>query len=177
LNLSTSQDFGAYHASELPLIFGIPPYGKDILGNTDAEVAMMKYLSGAWATFAKDPVNGLKGGNYTWPGYQPGGQTLVKLAENGSTGPGFSLRTFYDSACTSSFPPAAGNGILAGNGSSTVGSNTTSNTTGSTPTGTGSVIATATGKPKGSASSVIAGSLGSIVFVPLLVLGILLLEL
>jgi cholinesterase len=170
LNLSTTQDLGAYHASELPIIFGIPPFGEGIPENTPAELDLMKYIRGAWASFAKDPINGLKGGNYSWPTYQPGGQNLVRLGYNDTTGSNLALGQLYDSACTSLFPIGGGNGTVPRNSSST-----TSTTPGSSiPVATSTAAVTTTPNP--SSTFVTSGSersLGSITLVRLLVLGLL----
>jgi len=52
--LSTTQNIRAHYArSELPLISGISPYGKNIPGDTDDKLAMGKYLSGAEGAICK----------------------------------------------------------------------------------------------------------------------------
>jgi carboxylesterase type B len=58
---------GAYHASELPLVFGTygltEPEGSQFPYEvpTENEAAVSAYMQGAWVAFAKDPVNGLMG--------------------------------------------------------------------------------------------------------------------
>jgi carboxylesterase type B len=105
--ITTVPDSGAWHASELPILFNIPPSGAGIPANTAAEIAIGTYLRRAWATFAKDPFNGLKtysGGNGTgWPEYLPGGETLVRLAYQNQTGPNLALSELYDAPCSSIF--------------------------------------------------------------------------
>jgi cholinesterase len=59
-NLTTFPNSGAYHTSEIPIVFGTPPTGKGIGPSTSQELAISKYMRGAWATFAKDPEGGLR---------------------------------------------------------------------------------------------------------------------
>jgi hypothetical protein len=155
-DLSTTRNYGAYHASELPIIFGIPPYGEGVPENTPGEIEMMKYMTGAWAAFAKDPVAGLT--SYGWPTYQPAGQTLARLAFGNSTGVSLVKGTFYDGACTDAFPSAGNNGSAAGNSSST-------------PAGTGSPTIIGTGAPTSSISPIATSggerSLASFALLPL----------
>lgn len=44
---------------------------------TSTEVALGKYVQGAWVAFARDPVNGLH--NYGWPTFDPTTASLVQL--------------------------------------------------------------------------------------------------
>jgi cholinesterase len=107
------------HASELPILFDNIPTGSGIPPNTPAEIAIGSYLRGAWATFAKDPVNGLKtysGGNGTgWPTYRPRGDTLIRLAFANQTGPNLALGNSYDGECSSTFAIPA-NATVTSNG-------------------------------------------------------------
>jgi cholinesterase len=63
-NQAISPTAGAYHGSEVPIVFGTAEY---LTGtkNTPDEVAVMKTIGHAWAEFAKDPVNGLQ--KLNWP--------------------------------------------------------------------------------------------------------------
>jgi hypothetical protein len=80
--------------------------------DTPQEIAIGSYLRGAWATFAKDPVNVLRtygGGNGTgWPTSVPGENTLVRLAYQNLTGPNLAPSEMYDSQCNATFivPPS-----------------------------------------------------------------------
>jgi hypothetical protein len=113
LTYSALPYIGAYHASELPVLFDNPPSGEGIPPNTDAEIVIGSYLRGAWAAFAKDPVTGLGKGNYSWPYYAPGNDTLVRLAYGGLSGSNLAGATSYDVGCASTFPV-----IPKGNGTS-----------------------------------------------------------
>ena len=103
--IESNPDSGAWHASELPILFDTAPSGNGIPANSPAEVAIGSYLRGAWAAFAKDPVNGLKsygGGNGTgWPTYDPVGNSLVRLGFANLTGPNLALGNSYDAMCNS----------------------------------------------------------------------------
>jgi hypothetical protein len=117
LTYSAVPYIGAYHASELPVLFDNAPSGEGIPPNTDAEVVIGSYLRGAWATFAKDPVTGLGKGNYSWPYYAPGNDTLVRLAYSGLSGSNLAGATAYDIGCASTFPVIpVGNGTSGGGG-------------------------------------------------------------
>ncbi|CZR57922.1 related to acetylcholinesterase precursor [Phialocephala subalpina] len=65
--LTTVPSSGAWHASELALLFGNFPFGPGVPDSTTAEVAIGNYTRGAWAAFAKDPVNGLNTYGGGWP--------------------------------------------------------------------------------------------------------------
>jgi cholinesterase len=66
-------DEGAYHGSELPLVYGAPKLKDASNQNTDtpAEAALTKVMMTAWAGFAKDSQNGLTKLGY--PLYTPEG--------------------------------------------------------------------------------------------------------
>jgi carboxylesterase type B len=87
---------GAWHASELPILFDAAP---EEIPSTAAEVSIGKYLRGAWATFAKDPVNGLTTYGGGWPRYNAGESTLIRLAYNNLTGTNLALPYTYDFPC------------------------------------------------------------------------------
>lgn len=58
-------------------------------------------MRGAWAAFAKDPVNGLNTYDFGWPQYQNGNATLIRLGYNNLTGPNAALPYTYDAGCGS----------------------------------------------------------------------------
>ncbi|KIM99541.1 hypothetical protein OIDMADRAFT_91883, partial [Oidiodendron maius Zn] len=84
--LTTIPFSGAWHASELPVLFNNVPFGAGVPPSTDAEVQIGDYIRGAWAAFAKDPVNGLTSYQDGWPMYDPSGETLIRLGFNNQTG-------------------------------------------------------------------------------------------
>ncbi|KAK5013810.1 hypothetical protein LTR39_003470, partial [Cryomyces antarcticus] len=67
-NLQLYPTSGAYHGSELEMVFGT---AEDVSGlpNTATENAVSRYTMKAWATFAAAPAHGLSG--LGWPLYEP----------------------------------------------------------------------------------------------------------
>ncbi|KAL3439919.1 Alpha/Beta hydrolase protein [Aspergillus insuetus] len=61
-NLSPVPWLGAYHSSELPLVFGTYNLAQPISRD---QLLASKYIQGAWAAFAHDPHDGLSA--YGWP--------------------------------------------------------------------------------------------------------------
>jgi cholinesterase len=150
-NLTTYPDSGAYHTSEIPIVFNTPAAGKGIVIDTAQEQAVMNYTRGAWAAFAKDPINGLNSYQGGWPAYNPTMSTLVRLAFGEATGTNLALPEMYDAPCGTIFPitAAVANGTTNGNMAST------STSTSSSSTKTAS---------SGNAISVSSGSLVTIIF-------------
>jgi cholinesterase len=65
-NLTSFPDSGAYHGSEIPIIFKTTPAGKGIANNTIEELEVMAFMRGAWASFAKNPTSGLTSYGSGW---------------------------------------------------------------------------------------------------------------
>jgi carboxylesterase type B len=107
--LTTVPDSGAWHGSEVPVIFDTLPIGTGIPASTSAEVAIGKYIRGAWAAFAKNSTAGLITYEDGWPAYQPGAETLIRLAYNNLTGTNSVLPATYDAGCKVTFPISAAN--------------------------------------------------------------------
>ncbi|PQE19329.1 hypothetical protein CJF31_00009404 [Rutstroemia sp. NJR-2017a BVV2] len=97
-NVNISSEAGAFHGIELQLLFGTTFSSP---ADTPAEIAVEKYIQGAWTTFAKDPVNGLKSYEGGWPTYDPAEKTLIRLAYGNELGDGTNLEypEVYDAAC------------------------------------------------------------------------------
>ncbi|KAF2258223.1 alpha/beta-hydrolase [Lojkania enalia] len=94
-NLNPLPWLGAYHSSEIPIVFGTSNFsGQD----TEVEIGLSKYMQGAWAAFAKDPEHGLE--EYGWPQYDVGGQTLVLLGRDNATTAEFGNPSSYDQGCS-----------------------------------------------------------------------------
>ena len=72
-NISPRPWMGAYHSSELPLIFGT--HGDFRGASTRAEIELSERMQDAWVAFVKDPVGGLPA--IGWDAYAPGGEALV----------------------------------------------------------------------------------------------------
>lgn len=60
LALSTSPPSGAWHGSEIPMVFGADLDVQNITGRTTEQQRIGDYMEGAWAAFVKDPARGLK---------------------------------------------------------------------------------------------------------------------
>lgn len=93
--ISTRPPSGAYHESEIPLLFGNVEQAD--IANTRAENAIGRYMRGAWAAFAKDPAHGLL--KYGWPLYVADENTLIRIGYKNHTGPNLAAGNFYDQDC------------------------------------------------------------------------------
>lgn len=60
LKITTVPDSGAYHGSDVPIIFGTDQELQNKIKRSEKEDALVAYLRGAWAAFAKDPEHGLE---------------------------------------------------------------------------------------------------------------------
>jgi carboxylesterase type B len=77
---------GAYHSSEIPLLFATSDdTGKD----TVQEAKLAKNMQHAWAEFAKDPENGLV--KLGWPVYEQNGKSIADAEEHYSSKDNFRL--------------------------------------------------------------------------------------
>jgi carboxylesterase type B len=66
-NTNLGPGTGAYHSSDVPLVFGTTELRGDNIKDSPEEAKVVKDTMTAWATFAKDPVKGLIG--LGWPTY------------------------------------------------------------------------------------------------------------
>jgi len=69
---------GAYHSSELPLIFGTSGIARG--ASTAFEVSVSEQMQDLYLAFANDPIGGLK--SKGWPVYKPGGRA-IEFGSNG----------------------------------------------------------------------------------------------
>jgi cholinesterase len=151
LRLTSVPDSGAWHASELPVLFGNYPNATGgVPASTDAELSIGSYIRGAWAAFAKDPVNGLNSYQGGWPQYTPSGNTLIRLAYNNMTGTNLAMPDLYDSSCPTKF---AYNGTSNSTASATASS--TGAATSSSSSATSTTSAPSSGGRVSSSSSVL----------------------
>ncbi|TGO70188.1 hypothetical protein BOTNAR_0003g00820 [Botryotinia narcissicola] len=142
---------GAWHTAEIPLLFDTnlvnPP-------ETTEQIAIGKYMRGAWAAFAKNPENGLT--NYGWPKYDAAEDTLIRLAYNNQTGTNAANPSLYDANCptTPVFTMSVDNAT-----STSTGTSTSSSSLGSAP----SSVSTSDGisLESGFVGLVLAGIIGS----------------
>jgi acetylcholinesterase len=77
-NVSPQWWEGAYHSSELPLIFGTSELVRG--PNTAFEIQVSEQMQDYWLAFAEDPVNGLP--NMGWHAYEPSGEGVLIGWEN-----------------------------------------------------------------------------------------------
>ena len=98
-NLRLYPGSGAYHGSDLTLVFGTT-FNLTGAPDSEAEAQYGAYLQRAWAAFARDPHNGLAD-QMGWPRYSdaPGAKTLIALAYNNSVMPAFVDPAPYDAEC------------------------------------------------------------------------------
>ncbi|KAH8653152.1 Alpha/Beta hydrolase protein [Tricladium varicosporioides] len=95
-NINISSEGGAWHGAELQLIFGTLLTTPN---STAEEIEFEKYIQGAWTTFAKDPVNGLKTYEGGWPVYDPAKESLIRLAFDNTAGTHLAFPELYDAGC------------------------------------------------------------------------------
>ena len=96
-DISSTPDLHAFHASEIPIVFGTynsSPFGPP----TDVEISFSRYVQGAWVAFARDPQQGLT--NYGWPRYNPNTASLVQLGNTANiSGAIFTQGNSFDGGC------------------------------------------------------------------------------
>lgn len=100
-NLITKPGVGAYHGSELSMVFGT--YNRStIAAPTSDQIQTSYYMQGAWAAFGRDPQHGLKA--YGWQRLQSNGFSLNQLAVNNRPGVKFKSTKDYTLGCVLLFP-------------------------------------------------------------------------
>ncbi|KAF9877562.1 carboxylesterase [Colletotrichum karsti] len=100
LVITTTPPSGAWHAAELPILFNTVP--QDAIKSTAQEVAVGKYLRGAWAAFAKNTKTGLLDYNChgPWPAYKLDDEkTMNRIAFQNGTGSNLVAGGSYDGLC------------------------------------------------------------------------------
>jgi cholinesterase len=102
-------DSGAYHGSELQMIFGA---SEDVSGlpTSRDQRKTTRLMQKAWASFAQDPANGLNK-KLHWPEFDPDSESLIRLAYENSPKADFVKPEVYDSPCSTitlgAFPSSA----------------------------------------------------------------------
>lgn len=97
LILSTTPESRAYHSSELPPLFDT--VAQDLIASTADEIAIGNYMRGAWAAFARDPINGLQGYEDGWPRYSVLEPSLIRIGYENHTGANLVFGNYYDDGC------------------------------------------------------------------------------
>jgi len=91
-DISVHPDLRTYHASEIPIIFGT------FNSTNPDEIALSKYMQGAWAAFARNPTQGLL--DYGWPVYSPNTTSLAVVGGLlNTTGVSFNPASLVDFVC------------------------------------------------------------------------------
>lgn len=90
----------AYHASEIPLVFGT--YNATTTTNvppSSVEIALSKTMQQAWVAFARNPANGLL--SMGWPAYNGSEQAIIATLGNykNQTGWAFTESLVTDALC------------------------------------------------------------------------------
>ncbi|CAD6906307.1 unnamed protein product [Tilletia controversa] len=98
---------GAYHFSEVPLVFKTYPsaYLSDLSHAVEVPAQqndVSNWMQGAWAAFARNPQRGLV--NYGWPTYSPFTNSLANIARNNSAAASFSFPDPVDLGCNLGVP-------------------------------------------------------------------------
>ncbi|KXT00514.1 hypothetical protein AC578_4073 [Pseudocercospora eumusae] len=100
-NISPKPWMGAYHSSELPLLFGTHA---DYRGpSSELEYQTSQAMQDAWVAFAKDPVNGLK--QLDWMAYEKLGLKEVREFGAGVAAQDIDLASF-EAECDGAVPAA-----------------------------------------------------------------------
>ncbi|KAH8695819.1 Alpha/Beta hydrolase protein [Phaeosphaeriaceae sp. PMI808] len=95
LQIQTNPDSGAYHSSELSLLFdNLPPAGIPGIPRLQNSKVSGDIYQEAWTTFAKDPEKGLE--RFGWPRWNPEKPTLTRLGYGNHTGPNEASPQLYD---------------------------------------------------------------------------------
>ncbi|GME48564.1 Para-nitrobenzyl esterase [Neofusicoccum parvum] len=94
-NLNPLEWLGAYHSSDIPMIFGT----SDLNGpDTEVERATSEYYQSAWVAFAKDPARALER-EFGWPVYGAETESLVELGYEGNVEAVFARGDAFDGEC------------------------------------------------------------------------------
>ncbi|CEL11388.1 hypothetical protein ASPCAL14490 [Aspergillus calidoustus] len=94
-NISPAPFLGAYHSSELPMIFGT--YYKAGSPPTPEQIKASEYIQGAWVSFARDPES--LSTKYNWPKHKQPDRQIVDLALENALTAGFSPAARWDTLC------------------------------------------------------------------------------
>ncbi|KAK0542832.1 hypothetical protein OC846_006392 [Tilletia horrida] len=103
---------GSFHFSEVPIVFRTfpPHYLSDpshTVNITQQQNAVGLWMQAAWATFARDPQNGLS--KFGWPRYAPlAGRTLAHIAKNNSAAVRYESAQPLDLGCGLGVPLESG---------------------------------------------------------------------
>jgi cholinesterase len=90
---------GAIHGSEIGLVWETMENIANAIGikSTSDHNALSKVIRHAWATFAKDPQNGLT--KLVWPKYDPSQKTLIRFGYQNARKADLATGNEYDKRC------------------------------------------------------------------------------
>lgn len=96
-NIRLYNTSGAYHGSDLEMIFGA---SEDVSGipPSEPERETTKLMQRFWAAFADDPRSGLS--RMGWPEFDPDSESLMRLAHSDDPMPSLVRPDLYASACS-----------------------------------------------------------------------------
>jgi cholinesterase len=97
-NIRVGSEAGAFHGSELSLVFGTPKRFESRVKSTPEQVEVEKLMMSTWAGFARDPLNFLP--KLGWPRYKQDEKTLVQIAYENSPKVSFAYPNDYDKECS-----------------------------------------------------------------------------
>ncbi|OLN86960.1 Cholinesterase 3 [Colletotrichum chlorophyti] len=97
--ITTTPASGAWHTSELPVLFDTAPQSP--VASTLQETEIGKYFRNAWAAFAKDPTSGLLqfNGNESWPTYLADGSNVNRISFEEQRGTSLVAGSAFDKDC------------------------------------------------------------------------------
>ena len=95
-NLELYPGSGAYHGVDLHSVFGASADVSGIAPTPEQEWTTT-YQQGAWAAFVNNPAEGLA--SLAWPRYDEQGNTLIRLALNGTPAASFVSPGGFDEGC------------------------------------------------------------------------------
>ena len=96
-NLRLYPGSGAYHGSDVEMIFGNSGIVSGI-SPSKPEEQTTALMQRAWAMFAEDPARGLL--DMGWPEYDPSSKSLIRLAYNNRPAADFVKPSVYDAPCS-----------------------------------------------------------------------------
>ncbi|OAL53446.1 alpha/beta-hydrolase [Pyrenochaeta sp. DS3sAY3a] len=96
LRLFDPPSSGAYHGVEINMVTGNSEGVSGVTPKAE-QVQLAEIMQGAWASFARDPANGLDA--LGWPRYGSSKDTLIKLGTNTTSAVEFVDPVIYDGVC------------------------------------------------------------------------------
>ncbi|BFZ58808.1 hypothetical protein PYCC9005_005873 [Savitreella phatthalungensis] len=97
-SLSPNASLGAYHSSELAMVFGTYNISTSAAPLAN-QTALSSTMRAAWARFAADPQQGLSRPPFNWPTYNATGNTLIQLGYNNAAQVSYNNSQAYNGAC------------------------------------------------------------------------------